>query len=129
MPPDDGDIVRATGYVAIYCGHLESRVQEVCDCLGDNVNVSSKAPTSVKAKACLEAIAAIDENLELEDLRGLLEDTEILLRRRNEIMHGLLSMTKQGLIRANPRTGDQTLVTASDAVSYTHLTLPTTPYV
>ena len=82
--------------------------------MGDNVNVSSKAPTSVKAKACLEAIAAIDENLELEDLRGLLEDTEILLRRRNEIMHGLLSMTKQGLIRANPRTGDQTLVTASD---------------
>lgn len=90
---DDGNVIKALGYVALYCAYLEEDVDHLLQALGHcAVPMSPKvlrSPTSRKIKFCREAIQPhVASNQEMADLDGALQYAAERLEERNDVIHG-----------------------------------------
>ena len=85
--PDDGDIVRALGFVAMYSSWLEQDVDDVLDVLGEERNGWLRWPVSRKVKEALRRARGIG-NESSKRLEQALLHAESLFERRNELVHG-----------------------------------------
>ena len=89
----------------------------------DTLDLQSKAEAAGKLAGLLEDLSSLQERLYAEGKRSILL-----------VLQGLDASGKDGTIRevfrgVNPQGCSVTSFKAPTPVSYTHLTLPTTPYV
>ncbi len=86
----DNDIVRGLGFVALYAAYLEESIDQVMERLSHIKEVTDKErkfPTSQKITWCTTALRSLDSR-ELDDLIGYLGEAQVLLEKRNEVIHG-----------------------------------------
>lgn len=105
--PDDGDIIRGLGYVALYAGYLEEGIDECAAALSFP---PSKQPASKKARQCIERARMFGVDL----IADALELSTALLERRNEMIHGRFYGQVNGPdIRKTGRSGKSTVEVTS----------------
>lgn len=89
MPADDGDIVRALGYVTLYSGHLEEAVDECAGVLGIQCDSMEYIQLSLmgKIRRCRERA---DVKPGFQELTLLLCRVAALAARRRHIVYDII---------------------------------------
>jgi len=108
---DDGDIVRALGFVTLYAAYIEEAVDDCVSVLNTaDVEVDERLfrqPISEKIRYCqrrLRGLVPLTD--ELEYLPGALDYTRKLLEARHDVVHGRLYAGVNGQdIRRSGRQG------------------------
>lgn len=85
--PNDGDLVRALGFVTMYSAWLEQDVDDVLYALGESSNGWLKWSIGRKIKAASTRLDGRD-GAAAQHLLEALRDVERLFERRNEFVHG-----------------------------------------
>ena len=110
---DDGDIIRALGYVCLYSAYLEEGIQTILKILIDTGFIedrrgrrleapSSKQVEMIKA-AAMEKLQPL--GTELVHLPDLLDAVLEMFDDRNTFIHGRVYATEQGDVRKSGRDG------------------------
>lgn len=126
---DNGDIIRAVGFVAVYGAYLEDRVAELIDItkgvitFRDNINLLS---ANEQAKHLLKAITKEFENAsdyltkeqDIAQISAVLSAVEPHLKDRHVVIHSTLTSKSGGdvIIRKNRRTGIEEQVESKEVI-------------
>ena len=112
MLKDDGDIIKALGYVALYAAYAEEVIDECTSILSEPDKNKPKNlyryPISKKIEYLKERISLKPLNTELITFPALLDYVEDLFKSRNEIIHGRIYGNTQGtddILRSAKPTG------------------------
>lgn len=109
---NDGDIVRALGYVTLYSAYVEEAIDDCVEVLlaaDPAVDVRiRRQPASEKIRYCGRQLESYGEiPTELRYLLGALEHIRRLLERRHDVVHGRIygGVPGQGDVRRSGRQG------------------------
>jgi hypothetical protein len=90
MLKDDGDIIKALGFVTLYAAYLEEAIDELLARLGDIEKFGEderKWIISKKIKQAKKILNNLDKE-KFEDLIKKLDSCKALFEHRNELIHG-----------------------------------------
>lgn len=109
--PDDGDLIKALGYVAMYAAWLEEDVDDILRIMAparEFDGAVQRLPIGRKLKHARETVELLGSD-ELDDLVEALEAAADVFEMRNELIHGrIYSDPQQGELLKSGRAGIET---------------------
>ncbi len=124
MLKDDGDIVKALGYVALYSAYMEEAIDECARLIVDNIKNPPKnfdrVPISFKLNWIKKWIDNLDKSSsEIARFREVLNNISQLLELRHEVIHGrIYSGVTEGSDVLRPSRKDKIIREVTSAELY-----------
>lgn len=126
---DNGDIVRAVGFVAIYGAYLEDRVAELIDMVKEIISLKENIDflsASDQAKHLHKALKGefsnatdyLTKNEDIKQINRILDAVEGHLKDRHVVIHSTLTSKSNGdvIIRKNRRTNSEEEVSSKEVI-------------
>lgn len=126
---DNGEIVRAVGFVAIYGAYLEDRIAELVDMTGEHINLRKnihKLSATDQSRHLLKSLKIQFDNVpdyfsKADDKKRtitVLNNVEGFLKERHHVIHSILISDGGDIItQKNRRTGSEEPVKSDELIN------------
>ena len=130
MLNDDGDIIRAVGYVAVYGAYLEDRIAELIELTEKSIELRKNIhnlSASDQVKHLLTALTKKSVNIptyrsrdaDIKEITQTLKSVQLFTEERNHVIHSVLMSNTAGIItQINRRSKTRVLINSKEVIDF-----------